>query len=110
MSYQNTVPEVRNIKQMLQYQENSIVSRMVVKNNAGNVTIFAFDGSEGLSEHTAPFEALVIGIEGHAEITIEGSSYMVDEGDSLLLPANVPHSVHPIGRFKMILTMLRGEA
>ena len=108
MSQQNTT-QVHNLKQMLQYQENSVVSRMLVKNPAGNVTLFAFDGDEGLSEHTAPFDALVIGVEGEAEIPIGGVKHTVREGDSLLMPANVPHAVHPQGGFKMLLVMIRGE-
>ncbi len=110
MSNENAVPEVRNLKQMLQYQEKAVVSRMLVKNSAGNVTLFAFDGNEGLSEHTAPFDALVIGVEGRAEIPIGGVSHTVGEGDSLLMPANVPHAVNPLGGFKMLLIMIRGEA
>lgn len=110
MSNENAVPEVRNLKQMLQYQEKAVVSRMLVKNTAGNVTLFAFDGNDGLSEHTAPFDALVIGVEGRAEIPIGGVSHTVGEGDSLLMPANVPHAVNPLGGFKMLLIMIRGEA
>lgn len=105
-----TAPAVRNLKQMLQYQEKAIVSRMLVKNPAGNVTLFAFDGDEGLSEHTAPFDALIIGVEGRAEVLIAGAPYTVGEGDSLLMPAHVPHAVHPLGGFKMLLVMIRGEA
>ncbi len=109
MSTENAVPEVHNLKQMLQYQEKAVVSRMLLKNPAGNVTLFAFDGNEGLSEHTAPYDALVIGVEGHAEIPIGGISHTLSEGDSLLLPANVPHAVNPMGGFKMLLIMIRGE-
>lgn len=108
MSSENAAPEVRNLKQMLQYQEKAVVSRMLVKNPAGNVTLFAFDGNEGLSEHTAPFDALVIGVEGRAGISVGGVSYTLGEGDSLLLPANVPHAVNPTGGFKMLLIMIRG--
>ncbi len=108
MSIENSAPEVRNLKQMLQYQENAVVSRMLLKNPAGNVTLFAFDGNEGLSEHTAPYDALVIAVEGRAEVTIAGVSYTLREGDSLVLPANVPHAVNPIGGFKMLLIMIRG--
>lgn len=106
---QETTTQVRNLKQMLQYQEKSVVSRMLVKNSAGNATLFAFDGDEGLSEHTAPFDALVIGVEGQAEIPIGGVKHIVKEGDTLLMPAHVPHAVHPQGGFKMLLIMIRGE-
>lgn len=108
MSNDNTAPEVRNLKQMLHYQEKAVVSRMLVKNPGGNVTLFAFDGNEGLSEHTTPFDALIIGVEGHAEIVLGGVSLTVTEGDSLLMPANVPHAVNPQGGFKMLLIMIRG--
>ena len=110
MNNETDPTEVRNLKQMLHYQENAVVSRMVLKNPAGNVTLFAFDGNEGLSEHTAPFDALLIGVEGRAEIPIDGTSHTVGEGDSLIMPANVPHAVNPQGGFKMLLIMLRGQA
>lgn len=105
-----TAPEVRNLKQMLQYQEKAVVSRMLVKNQAGNVTLFAFEGDEGLSEHTAPYDALIVGVDGRAEVVLDGVRHSVGEGDCLLMPAHVPHAVHPLGGFKMLLVMIRGEA
>lgn len=105
-----TAPEVRNLKQMLQYQDKAVVSRMLVKNPAGNVTLFAFEGNEGLSEHTAPYDALIVGVDGRAEVLLDGVRHSVGEGDCLLMPAHVPHSVHPAGDFKMLLVMIRGEA
>lgn len=110
MNSENAQTEVRNLKAMLQYQDKAVVSRMLVKNSAGSATLFAFDGNEGLSEHTAPFDALVIGVEGRAEIPIGGVVHTVGEGDSLIMPANVPHAVNPLGGFKMLLVMIRGEA
>lgn len=104
-----TATTVRNLKTMLQYQDNAIVSSMLIKNSVGNVTLFAFDGGEGLSEHTAPYDALVIGVEGEAEIPIAGTLHRLGAGDSLIMPANVPHAVKPLGRFKMLLVMIRGE-
>ncbi len=104
-----TATTVRNLKTMLQYQDNAIVSSMLIKNSVGNVTLFAFDGGEGLSEHTAPYDALVIGVEGEAEIPIAGTPHRLGAGDSLIMPANVPHAVKPLGRFKMLLVMIRGE-
>lgn len=109
MSNETAVPEVRNLKQLLHYQDKAVVSRMLVKNAGGSVTLFAFDGDEGLSEHSAPFDALVIGVEGRAEIAIGGVSHALGEGDSLLMPAHVPHAVKPLGGFKMLLVMIRGE-
>ena len=105
-SVDNT-PKVENLATLLQYQEQAIVSRMLVKNSGGSVTLFAFDGGEGLSEHTAPFDALVIGVEGTAEITVAGQQHQVAAGQSLLMPANVPHAVHPVGQFKMLLVMIK---
>ena len=102
-------PRVHDVKEMLQYQEKSIVSRMLVKNTGGSVTLFAFDSGEGLSEHTAPFDALVIAVDGTADISIAGKPYAVAAGQTLLLPAGIPHAVSPVGRFKMVLVMIRGE-
>ena len=75
---------------------------------AGYAVDEAFDGEEGLSEHTAPYDALVIGVEGRAEIPVAGVPHIVGEGDSLLMPANIPHAVKPLGGFKMLLIMIRG--
>lgn len=102
-------PKVENLKRLVEYQQQSVVSRMLVKNTGGSVTLFAFDGGEGLSEHTAPFDALVIGVEGAADIRLAGVVHRVGEGESLLMPANVPHSVAPVDSFKMLLVMIRGE-
>lgn len=102
-------PKVENLKQLVQYQDQSVVSRMLVNNAGGSVTLFAFAGSEGLSEHTAPFDALVIGIEGSADIQVGDVGHRLAEGETLLMPANVPHAVSPAGPFKMLLVMIRGE-
>ena len=102
-------PKVENLRQMLQYQDKAVVSRMLAKNAGGSVTLFAFEGGEGLSEHTAPFDALVIGVDGTADIQVGGAGYRLAEGDTLLMPAHVPHAVSPTGRFKMLLVMIRGE-
>ena len=96
------------LKDMASYQEHSVVSREIIRKPAGTITVFAFDQGEGLSEHTAPYDALVIAVEGRAEIPIGGVSHTLGEGDSLLLPANIPHAVNPIGGFKMLLIMIRG--
>lgn len=109
MNQTNSTASVSNLKTMLQYQDNAIVSSMLIKNSVGNVTLFAFDGGEGLSEHTALYDALVIGVEGQAEIPIAGVPYIVGEGDSLIMPANITHAVKPLGQFKMLLVMIRGE-
>jgi len=92
---------------LVNYQEGSIVSRVVLKREKGNVTIFAFDEGQGLSEHTAPFDALVQAVEGEAEITVAGRPIGVKAGEVVLLPAEKPHAVIATTRFKMVLTMIR---
>src|SRR6185295_11112779 len=85
--------EVKPLGELLQYQDASIVSRVMLKNQGGTVTLFAFDVGEGLSEHTAPFEALVVVTDGEAEIEIAGESFRVRQGETIILPANQPHAV-----------------
>jgi quercetin dioxygenase-like cupin family protein len=92
---------------LINYQEGSVVSRTVVDKKSGTVTLFAFDKGEGLSEHTAPYDALVHVIDGEAEITIAGKSVVVKEGEMVVMPANKPHALRATGRFKMLLTMIR---
>ncbi len=96
------------MNESVEYSEGSIVSKTVIKNSAGNVTLFAFDKGEALSEHTAPFNALAEILDGSAELTVGGTVYNVAAGESILLPANVPHAVSAIGKFKMCLTMIKG--
>lgn len=97
----------QNIKQSIQFQEGSVVSKEIVGKAAGTVTIFAFDKGQGLSEHTAPYDALVIGVEGWAEITVSGVKNKVGEGDMLLMPANSPHALKALEPFKMMLVMIK---
>ncbi len=92
---------------LVDYQPGSIVSREILKKTTGKVTLFAFDVEEGLSEHTSPFDALVQILEGEAEITIAGRPNRVGEGELILMPANQPHALKALKRFKMILTMIR---
>lgn len=89
------------------YQNGAVVSREVVKKPTGNVTLFAFDEGQGLSEHTAPFDALVQVLEGEAEISIAGNPHRLHGGEMILMPASQPHALKAITRFKMILTMIR---
>ncbi|MDO5845497.1 MAG: cupin domain-containing protein [Methanocorpusculum sp.] len=95
-----------SLKSLTEYQEGSVVSRMVVNKKAGTVTAFAFENGEGLSEHSAPFDALVICLEGEAEIPINGEPHHIKEGEMLIMPANIPHAVRPLSRFKMLLVMI----
>ena len=91
----------------LDYQEGAIVSRAILKKATGSVTLFAFDGGQGLSEHTAPFDALVHVLEGRAEVRIGGEATVLGAGEAILMPAGVPHAVSAPERFKMLLTMIR---
>jgi len=89
------------------YQEGSVVSRTVINNREGTVTIFAFDKGEGLNEHTASYDALLHILEGRAEITISGKKSFLEQGEVILLPAGRPHAVKALTRFKMLLIMIR---
>jgi len=89
------------------YQDGSVVSREIVKKPTGSVTLFAFDEGQGLSEHTAPFDALVQVLEGEAEITIAGKPHHVQGGEMILMPAHQPHALKALKRYKMILTLIR---
>ncbi len=93
--------------ELVDYQPGSIVSREILKKGTGKVTLFAFDAEEGLSEHTSPYDALVQVIEGEVEITIAGKPHRVSEGQLILMPANQPHALKALQRFKMVLTMIR---
>ena len=99
--------EVKQLVDLLQYQDGSIVSRVLLKNKGGTVTLFAFDVGEGLSEHTAPFDALVVVTDGEADIEIAGESFKVKQGETIILPANRPHAVKAVTKFKMLLIMIR---
>lgn len=97
-----------NAADLVDYQEASIVSRTILDRGVGNVTVFAFDKGEGLSEHTAPFDALVNVIDGEAEVTVAGEPLRVRAGEMLVMPAGKPHALKAPERFKMVLIMIRG--
>lgn len=99
--------QVLDLADLAQYQEGSVVSRQITKAEAGNVTLFAFDAGQELSEHTAPFDALVHILEGEAEVRISDQPFQVHAGQAILLPANEPHALKATARFKMLLTMIR---
>ncbi len=99
--------ETLEIEKEVQYSDNSVVSRQVIKDAGGNVTLFAFDKGQELSEHTAPFDALVQVLDGEVEIFIAGLSYLLKKGSSIIMPANIPHAVKAVEKFKMLLTMVR---
>ena len=96
-----------NLNELIDYQEGSVVSRTLIAGDKGTVTLFAFDQGQGLSEHTAPFDALVQVLEGRASITISGKTLELSQGQSVLMPANEPHALRGLNRFKMLLTMIR---
>lgn len=103
----NDGTEVRPLKKLVEYQDGAVISRTMVKKPGGTVTLFAFDAGEGLSEHTAAFDALVVLAEGEAEISIARRPHRLSEGDVLLLPANEPHAVKALTRMKMLLVMIK---
>jgi quercetin dioxygenase-like cupin family protein len=102
--------QVLHLAALVEYGEGAVVSRTLVENDAGTVTLFAFDEGQGLSEHTAPFDALVQVVDGQGEFVIGGESCRMGVGHIVLMPANVPHAVRAISRFKMLLTMLRAKS
>lgn len=98
---------ILNLVEMVNYQDDAVVSRQITKEDAGNVTLFTFDQGQGLSEHTAPYDALAHILEGEAEITISGKPFSLKSGDAIIMPANEPHALKAIQKFKMLLTMIR---
>jgi len=100
-------PQVVRLADLVAYQDGSVVSRQLLKKDAGSVTLFAFAAGQGLSEHTAPFDALVHCLEGGATVMVGGKPYSVLEGEAIVLPAGVPHALLASTRFKMMLTMIR---
>ena len=96
-----------NLKETVSYQDGSVVSKEIIKKQTGTMTLFAFDKGQGLSEHTAPFDAAVNVIDGLAEITISGKPFIVKEGELLIMPANEPHALKAIEKFKMLLVMIK---
>jgi quercetin dioxygenase-like cupin family protein len=99
--------ELLHMAELVSYQDGSVVSRQITKADAGNVTLFAFDWEQELSEHTAPFDALVHILDGSAEIKISGKVFSLETGDAIVMPANEPHALKALTPFKMLLTMIR---
>ena len=98
-----------NLAAMVEYAAGAVVSRTLAENDAGTITLFAFDAGAALSEHSTPFDALVHVVDGRAELTIGGRSVPAQAGQVVLMPADVPHAVRAVERFKMLLVMLRGQ-
>ncbi len=97
-----------NFKKNIDYAENGIVSKRVLEKSTGNITLFAFDKGQKLSEHSAPFDALIQVAEGKATITIDKEPFMLEAGESIIMPADIPHAVDATEQFKMLLTMIKG--
>ncbi len=108
MGEENYTHEDLRVKDLIDYQDRAVVSKTIINKDAGTVTLFAFDSGERLSEHTAPFDALVFVIDGEARITIAGKPYALKEGGMILMPANKPHALDAVSRFKMLLVMVKG--
>lgn len=99
--------QVLHIADLASYQDGSVVSRQITKEDAGNVTLFAFDEGQELSEHTAPFDALVHVLDGDVEVRISSQPFHLKTGDAIIMPANEPHALKAMTKFKMLLTMIR---
>jgi len=102
-------PKKSSLAELIEYQPQAVVSKTILEKPSGTVTLFAFDRGQGLSEHTAPFDALVQVIEGEAEITISGKPFCLGAGEFIVMPADEPHALGAVERFKMLLTMIRAQ-
>ena len=107
MNDKNLISKVANMAGLVEYQAGSVVSRTLIDKPAGTLTLFAFDEGQALSEHMAPFDALVYVLDGQAEITISGKLLHLNQGEMVIMPANQPHALKAIDRFKMLLVMIK---
>jgi quercetin dioxygenase-like cupin family protein len=98
-----------NLAEFVEYSSGSIVSKTLLKGNSGNLTLFSFDAGQGLSEHSAPFDASILMLDGEGEITIGGSPHLLKAGEFIIMPANIPHAVKAMNAFKMLLVMIRNQ-
>ena len=99
--------KVLNLKDLVQYQDGTVASRMIVNRKAGSITLFSFDEDEGLSEHTSPFDAVVTILDGECEVWVAGMTYQMKAGETIIFPANAPHALSALTKFKMMLIMIR---
>ena len=99
--------KVLTLKDLIRYQDGTVASRMIVSNSSGSITLFSFDEDEGLSEHTAPYDATVTILDGSCEVWIAGETFQLIEGQTIIFPAHVPHALSAVTKFKMVLTMIR---
>lgn len=98
---------VLDLKELVNYQDGTVASRMLINKKSGSITLFSFDEDEGLSEHTAPFDATVTILDGTCEVWVAGQTFEMNAGETIIFPANVPHALSAVTRFKMMLTMIR---
>ena len=103
----NIIGQVLGLADLVSYQDGSVVSRTIIKQEKGNVTLFAFDKGQELSEHKAPFDALVYAVDGEVEVIIAGEAHHLKKGDMIIMPADKPHSMKALEKFKMLLVMIR---
>jgi quercetin dioxygenase-like cupin family protein len=101
--------EKQSLADMVTYQKDAIVSKTIIAKETGTVTLFAFDKGQGLSEHTAPFDAMVQVLDGEVEIRISGNPFHLKQGEMILMPANKPHALKAVNNFKMLLTMIKSH-
>ncbi|MCX5998464.1 MAG: cupin domain-containing protein [Chloroflexi bacterium] len=104
---ESLLAQVLGVADLVDYQEGSVVSREIINKKTGTVTVFSFDKGQGLSEHTAPFDAMVHLLDGTAEVTIAGKAYQLQAGEMIIMPANQPHSLKALSKFKMALVLIR---
>ncbi len=107
MEEQKTGPGVTKLAELASYQQGSIVSRQIISRKTGTVTLFAFDQDQELSEHTAPYDAMALILDGEARIQIAGQPFVLQQGETIIMPANQPHALRAEKRFKMLLIMIR---
>lgn len=100
--------KVLDLKDLVSYQDGTIASRMIINNKAGSITIFSFDRNEEISEHTAPYDAVVTILEGECRVWVSGQAHQMKAGQTIIFPAHAPHAVSAITKFKMMLTMIQG--
>lgn len=99
---------ILKLDEMIDYSKGGVISKQILKNTAGNITLFSFDEGQGLTEHTAPFDAMVQVLEGEVEIRIGGKPNLLKQGETIIMPANIPHALQAVKPFKMLLTMIKG--
>ena len=100
--------KIFSLKDLVEYQDGTVASRMIVNNKSGSITLFSFDENEGLSEHTAPYDAVVTILDGKCEVWVSGETFSMKDGDTIIFPANAPHALSAVTKFKMSLTMIKG--